>query len=67
MEINRSKRNELKIHPNQPKKYDKLDIDYKDYLKEYFNFESFVEEHKAHYHGKSILRKLYKDRILLAK
>jgi len=67
MEINRSKRNELKIHPSQPKKYDKLDIDYKHYLKEYFNFESFVEEHEGEYHGKTILRKLYKDRILLAK
>ena len=26
-----------------PKKYDKLDIDYKSYLNEYFNFEPHME------------------------
>ena len=39
LEINRSKRNEVKLHPKYPKKYDKLDIDYKRYLSPYFNSE----------------------------
>ena len=43
IEINRSKRNDLKLHPAKPKKYDKLDIDYKSYLSQYFNFEPHMK------------------------
>jgi len=39
IEINRSKMKELKVHPKMPVRYDKLDIDYKHYLKEYFDIE----------------------------
>ena len=52
IEINRSKRTEIKIHPSMPNKYDKLDIDYKQYLKEYFEVEVKVDDHKQHDHGK---------------
>ena len=33
IEINRSKRTQIKLHPGESRKYDKLDIDYKAYLK----------------------------------
>ena len=32
IELNRSKRQEVKVHPKFPRKYDKLDIDYTTYL-----------------------------------
>jgi len=66
MEIRRSKRNEVKLHPNQPRRYDKLNIDYQKYLKEYFDFETLIG-HGEKCHGQTHLRKLYKDRILLGK
>jgi len=44
MEIRRSKRNEVKLHPKQPRRYDKLDIDYPKYLKEYFDFETLIQQ-----------------------
>ena len=44
VEINRSKRTELKFHPKEPKRYDKLEIDYKTYLREYFDFATYIEE-----------------------
>ena len=46
IQINRSKRTEIKSHPANPKKYDKLNIDYKEYLKEIFDVNTTVEEHK---------------------
>lgn len=45
IEINRSKRTVHKIHPSFPKKYDVLSINYKEYLKEYFDFENFMKSH----------------------
>ena len=42
IEINRSKRTEHKLHPKEPRKYDKLDIDYKASLREYFDFASYI-------------------------
>ena len=67
IKINWSKRTEIKTHPGLPKKYDKLDIDYKRYLGEYFDIESHPEHHFDHGHSKYELRKLYKDRIMLGK
>ena len=70
VEINRSKRMEVKVNPKNPRKYDKLDIDYTGYLKEYFNFKEFVKDHEGHNNGcsaKKEVRKLYKDKILLGK
>ena len=42
IEINRSKTTEVKIHPALPKYYDKLNIDYEKYLKQYFDFEMYI-------------------------
>ena len=44
IEIQRSMRNEVKRHPMEKKKYDKLDIDYHAYLNPIFKFEA----HKDH-------------------
>ena len=63
VEINRSKRKDAKAHPNESKKYDKLDIDYKGYLDQYFDLDTF----KKHSTCKTSIRKLCKDRILLGK
>lgn len=63
LEINRSKINQLKVHPNQTKKYDVVDIDYNGYLNEYFDF----EVHKANHCCLGTLKRLYKDRLILAK
>ena len=49
--MNRSSRTEIKSHPNMPYKYDKLNIDYKKYLKEYFDIEVNADDHEGHSHG----------------
>jgi len=67
IEINRSARTEIKTHPGLPKKYDKLDIDYKHYLDCYFDIGNNIDEHFDHGHSKYEMRKLYKDRMLLGK
>ena len=76
IEINRSVRNEVKIHPKEPKKYDKLDIDYEGYLNPIFKFEcqdghqDVADEAQGHDQkdGKNATkRRLYKDRLLLSK
>jgi len=39
------------MHPKEPKRYDKLEIDYKTYLREYFDFAAYIEEnaHEENY------------------
>ena len=68
VEINRSLKKETKVHPNQTKKYDKLDIDYRQVLDPIFKFDCY-EETKGEpvLHKNERFRRLYKDRILLSK
>ena len=39
IEINRSKRTQIKVHPGMHNRYDKVDIDYASHLKEYFDID----------------------------
>ena len=73
IEVDRSKRREFKQHPNEPRRYDKIHIDYKMYLEEYFGYENSITDNQEQTtcygfdHEKAKVRKLYKDRILLGK
>ena len=59
---------DTKVHPDQTKKYDKLDIDYRKVLDPIFKFDCYQQINREELSDKNErFRRIYKDRILLSK